>query len=192
MIEAARNALETLMEGNRRFVAAKSEHRQYQDHHRVRMTEDVKPFAAVVSCVDSRVVPEVLFDQPLGSLFVCRVPANVASESALWMIDIAVGEFNVPLVVVLGHTGCVAVKQILDGKSGPGGLLRFKVQTAASQARLKNPTDLYRATVTANAKHTIEELKQDSYHLRDAIRAEKCSAVAGVYDMATGVVDVFE
>lgn len=192
MTEAAQKALDTLLEGNRRFVDERNHHRKYTGGHLEKLAAGTQPIAAIVACVDSRVVPEVLFDQPLGSMFVSRVPANVASESALWMIDLAVGEFHVPLVMVLGHTGCVAVKQIIEGKSGPGGLLRFKVQAAATQARLKDPPDLYPATIQANAKHSLDELMRDSYLLRDSVRDGTCSAVAAVYDMESGVVSVLD
>jgi carbonic anhydrase len=140
--------------------------------------------------VDSRVIPEVIFDQPIGALFVSRVPGNVASDSAKWMIDIATGEFNVPLIMVLGHTGCVAIKQVMEGKSGPGGLLRFKVQSAATKAGLKRPDDHYGETIRQNAIQTLEHLRDESFSFRDGLRAGNTSAVAAVYDMSTGRVEL--
>src|SRR4051812_21589419 len=135
MNQRAREILDQLLEGNQRFRTGQSKHYRYPDDHRVQLATDQKPIAAVVACADSRVVPEIFFDQPLGTLFVSRVPANVASDSAKWMIDIAVGEFEVPLLLVLGHSGCLAVRQVLEGKSGSGGLLRTMVQTAVTRVQ---------------------------------------------------------
>jgi len=190
MNERAEQALRELHEGNARFRAAQNGHHRYQDHHRVALAESQSPIAAVVACVDSRVVPEVIFDQPLGRLFVSRVPANVASDSAKWMIDIATGDFDVPLIVVMGHTGCLALKQVMDGKSGPGGLLRFKVQSAVTRAQLLRPDDLYSEAIKQNALQTIENLQEESWAFRDALRSGRTHAVAGVYDMQTGAVEI--
>src|SRR5215469_11066890 len=108
MTERAERSLAELMEGNKRFTSKGNKHRTYETHHLSSLAKSQSPIAAVVACVDSRVVPEMIFDQPLGSMFVSRVPANVASDSAKWMIDIATGEFDVPLIMVMAHTGCVA------------------------------------------------------------------------------------
>lgn len=180
------------MDGNERFRAAQNAHHRYADHHREQLAQGQSPIAAVIACVDSRVVPEVIFDQPLGSLFVSRVPANVASDSAKWMIDIAVGEFNVPLVLVMGHTGCLALKQVLDGQSGPGGLLRFKVQSAVFKAQMNNAEDLYNEAIRQNARQTIEHLQDESFALRDGMRDGRTTALAAVYDMPSGRVEVLE
>ncbi len=178
------------MRGNERFLARTNTHRTYQTEHLAQLAERQSPIAAIVACVDSRVIPEVIFDQPIGTLFVSRVPGNVASDSAKWMIDIATGEFDVPLIMVLAHTGCVAIKQVISGKSGPGGLLRFKVQSAASRAGLKNPEDLYGETIRQNAIQTLEHLRDESFSFRDGLKAGKTSAVAAVYDMASGQVEL--
>lgn len=192
MTEKAKQSLKVLLEGNERFRAGTGATYRYEPHHRKALVEGAQPIAAVVTCVDSRVVPEVFFDQPLGSIFVSRVPANVASDSAKWMIDIAVGEFSVPLVIVLGHTGCVAVRQVLEGKSGPGGPLRFKVQTAVSRASGDRPEDLYLESIKENAKLTVEQLQEESSALRDALRAGKTSALAGLYNMESGAVEILQ
>jgi len=192
MNDRAEQSLRTLLQGNERFRSTSNHHHRYQGAHLSTLAQAQSPIAAVVSCVDSRVVPEVIFDQPLGSIFVSRVPANVASDSAKWMIDIAVGEFNVPLLIVLGHKGCVAVKQVMEGKSGPGGLLRFKVQSAVFKAQLKNPANVYEEAVRQNAIQTIEQFRDESSAFRDALRLGKTSAFAGVYDMETGEVELIE
>lgn len=188
MIERAEQSLQILMQGNERFLGKTNKHRTYETEHLAHLAKEQHPIAAIVACVDSRVIPELIFDQPLGALFVSRVPGNVASDSAKWMIDIATGEFDVPLIMVLGHTGCVAIKQVIEGKSGPGGLLRLKVQSAAKRAELVRPDDLYNETIRQNAIQTLEHLKDESNSFRDGLKEGKTSAVAAVYDMATGKV----
>lgn len=187
----ARQALDELLEGNRRFVSGKPRNWTYRQDQLHSLSQAQSPKAAIIACVDSRVSPEIIFDQPLGSVFVSRVPGNVASDSAKWMIDIAVGELNVPLLVVLGHSGCLAVGQIVEGKSGSGGLLRFKVQSAVQRAR-SLPGDLYTNAVEENARQTVEHLADESWTFRDAMRAGQTSAVAAYYDMPTGVVKLLD
>lgn len=151
------------------------------------------PKVAIVACSDSRVSPEIVFDQPLGAIFSSRVPGNVASDSAKWMLEMAVGEFKVPLVIVLGHTGCLAVGSLLDGdKGGAGGMLRVAVLGAVYRAKTKQPQDLYKTAVEENVYQTVEHLVRDSYSLRSAMIEKKTSIIGAVYEMETGNVRILE
>src|SRR5580704_746020 len=107
--------LDELLAGNNRFRMGKGRSYVYSPDHLKALAANQKPIAAVIACSDSRITPEIVFDQPLGALFASRVPGNVASDSAKWMLELAVGEFHVPLVMVMGHSGCLAVGQLLDG-----------------------------------------------------------------------------
>lgn len=184
----AEEALQRLKEGNIRFAAGKSVLHAYSDQELETIAIVQKPIAAIVACADSRVVPEVLFDQELGSLFVSRVPANVASDGTKWMIDIAIGEFHVPLVVVLGHTGCLAVKQIVDGVSGPGGGLRHRVKSAFQDVRLARREPVYECTIEQNALNTAKDLMMECPPLSHAVKEGTTLIRAGVYDMPSGLV----
>ena len=179
--------LKLLLEGNERFRTGQSRHQTYAKDEIHRIASVQKPIAAILTCSDSRMAPEIIFDQPLGTLFTSRVPGNVASDSAKWMIDIAVGAFAVPLFIVLGHTGCLAVKQIVEGMTdGAGGALRLKVLSAVIKTRASQPKDMLRASVENNARHTVEELAQESYDLRDALHKRTILCVPMVYEMETG------
>jgi carbonic anhydrase len=185
------NAEETvndLLEGNRRFIEGRNQLRTYTESELSQLSESQTPKAAIIACSDSRVVPEVMFDQPLGSLFVSRVPGNVASDGTKWMIDIAVGEFKVPLILVLAHTGCLAVRQIVEGKDGPGGSLRFRVQAAFHDVALRGRDNLYERTIDQNARKTVADLVAESDVLADAVRAKKIEIRAARYDMPSGKV----
>ena len=107
------------------------------------------------------------------------------------MLELAVGEFKVPLVVVMGHTGCLAVGQLLDGdKGGAGGLHRFSVLSAVYRARQKNTDDLYRTSIEENVLQTVEHLARDLFTLRRALVEKRTSIVGAVYHMETGEVEV--
>lgn len=175
-----------LREGNARFATSGTTARAYSQADLRRMAEGQKPIAAIVACADSRISPEVVFDQPLGSIFVSRVPANVASDSAKWMIDIAVGEFRVPLVVIMAHSNCLAVRQVVEGKDGPGGMLRYRVQSAFRDVSLHPGPDLYERTINENARKTCRDLCQESPALNDAVRLGHTRIVAARYDIETG------
>lgn len=186
---SAADTLQHLMEGNRRFRTSSGTHYTYGAPSLSEIARSQSPMAAVVACADSRLTPEVIFDQPLGSLFVSRVPANVASDSAKWMIDIAVLEFKVPLLIVLGHTGCLAVAQVVDGQtSGTGGALRLRVARAVMHARTGSHDDLGMAAVEENARQTVRDLAEESSALGSALRDGQIEAVAAIYEMETGEV----
>lgn len=179
--------LDQLLEGNRRFVEGRSERHLYSPEAIRDLSSSPAPRAAIVACSDSRVSPEIVFDQPLGRLFVSRVPGNVASDSAKWMLEIAVSNLKVPLVLVIGHTDCLAVKQVVDGQTtGSGGLLRTFVNTSVHRARALGPADLFRTSVLENARHSMEQLIAESWSLRQAMEAGQTSIAAGVYDVETG------
>jgi carbonic anhydrase len=189
----AERALNTLLEGNRRFREGCPKGYSYTQAQLLKISKDQKPLAGIIACADSRVSPELVFDQPLGSIFASRVPGNVASDSAKWMLDIAVNEFKVPLVMVMGHTGCLAVGQLLDGdKGGAGGLHRFSVLSAVYRAKTKNPEDLYVQAVEENVLQTVEHLARDSYSLRASLMDGTTSIVGAVYNMETGEVCILE
>jgi len=193
MVERAQIALDTLMEGNRRFRNSTSSGATYTPESLAELAKAQHPIAAIIGCADARVAPEIVFDQPLGVIFSSRVPGNVAADSAQWMLEIAVKEFNVPLVMVMGHTGCLAVGQLLDGdKGGPGGLQRFAVLNAIYHARQRKPEDLYLEAVCENARQTCDFLLRDSLSLRAAMLNGHTALVSAVYRMDTGEVEILQ
>jgi carbonic anhydrase len=179
--------LRELMEGNRRFRQGESRHRTYTESDLKELAQAQHPVAAVIACADSRVSPDIVFDQPLGRLFASRVPGNVASDSAKWMVDIAVGEFKVPLLIVMAHTGCLAVGQVVRGETGgPGGPLRLEVLRAFYRAQHATDQDLWHATTIENAKQTIAHLQAESNALRTALLENRIVCMPLLYEMETG------
>lgn len=182
-----REALLELLEGNQRYVAGEPVTRAYPAEIRRALAEKQSPIAAVVACSDSRVAPEVIFDQPLGALFVARVPGNVAAESVQWAIDLAVGHFNVPLVVVLGHSGCLAVSAALE-KGYSSSWVSTHIGPALNQARRKIGSPTIEELVSENARLAADRLVSLCPPLRSATRASECRCVPAVLDMASGEV----
>lgn len=192
MIEAAERALSTLMEGNARFRAGEPLHTHYEPADLISLAEfQARPIAAVVSCSDSRVAPEIIFDQPLGNLFVSRLPGNVVADSSRWMSEIAMEAFQIPLLMVIGHTRCLAVGQVVQNQlDGTGGAARYEIHEAVSRARLRKPEDIMQAAIEENARMAAEKLARDVIHVRRCVEAGLTSVVAAVYDVHTGQVHV--
>lgn len=188
--DAAKLALDSLMEGNQRFCTGESGIRRYRPEDIAALAKGQKPKAAILACSDGRVTPEIIFDQALGSLFVSRVPGNVASNGAKWMLEIAVRTMHVPLVLVVGHTDCLAVGQVVRGEEGPGGELRDDVRRAVRRAEKKDRSELLTRSIHENALQTVEILERDSLAVRDAIRDQRLSLRAAVYDVHTGRVEL--
>ncbi len=190
MIETAQEALEALARGNERFRTGESLLRKYSSAELEQIALGQRPRAAILACSDSRVAPEVVFDQPLGSVFAARTPGNVSADSVKWMLDIAVGELGVPLVLVVGHSGCLAVSQIVHGKiTGPGGALRAQILGALLKARGAPEGELIHATVVENVYQTVSRLRDESWELRRAIGGRRASIAGAVYEMTTGAVE---
>ena len=183
-----RASLEILYDGHRRFLDGRPEAKAYTADDFGGFAQGQRPKVAIVACSDSRVAPEVVFDQPLGSIFASRVPGNVASDGAKWMVDLAVSELKVPLVMVIGHTGCFAVGQVVAGHTGSGGQLGRDIEKAVSRARMGFPQDLGRAAVEENVRFTVERLKSESADVRRALEQDGATLIGAVYDMGTGQV----
>jgi carbonic anhydrase len=193
MLPEAKAALDLLLEGNRRFCSGHTIHRSYSEEELADLAKGRMPMVAVVSCMDSRVAPEIIFDQPLGKMFVSRVPGNVAADSVKWMLELTVGELHVPLVLVLGHTNCLAIGQLMDGdKGGPGGPLRTEIHNAVLAAKATNAPDLYREACVQNARMTVEKLIRESPAVGEAYREGRVEILSALYEMETGEVILFE
>lgn len=189
----SREALAELWEGHQRFCGQAIAARNYKQEHLGHLVQNPSPIAAIVACSDSRVAPEILFDQALGQLFVSRVPGNVASDGTKWMLEIAVSELKVPLVIVLGHTHCLAVGQMVEGKiGGAGGALRLDVQKAVHRAKMGQDKDVFKSAVRENVLLTLENLHRDSFATQKAIERGELGLVGAVYDMDTGAVELVE
>jgi carbonic anhydrase len=178
-----------LLEGNRRFREGRSQRWAYPESKLRELERGQHPKAAIIACSDSRVDPTVIFDQGLGDVFVARVPGNIASDGVKWMVELAIEEFRLPLVVVLGHSGCMAVKSAVDWSvGGPGGHMRMHVLPAVMRAPGLGAEKLAQA-VRLNAQQTVEQLISQCPVARRASQEGHTAFLAAHYELATGEVD---
>jgi carbonic anhydrase len=183
-------ALEKLMAGNQRFVARKRLNPD-QDFARVTEVADGQaPFAAILSCADSRVVPEIAFDQGIGDLFVARVAGNIAITEEVASEEYAIAFLGTPLLMVLGHERCGAVTAALAGGELPGALksLVDAIQPAV-KASAKEPGDRLTNAVKANVRLQVERLQTSSV-VAAAVAANKLKVVGAYYDLDTGAISL--
>lgn len=187
MNDAAATSLDILMEGNERFRTGRGGAQRYSTERIAEIGAGGPALAAIVGCVDSRVAPEVLFDQALQNLFVSRSPGNAPSEGAIWTAEMAVA-MAVPLIIVLGHTNCLAIGSVVD-EDAPREGLRGEIRRAMLEARAASPDDLYGATIRANALRTASELTRRSPSVEGAVKSGDLAVVAAIYDVHTGRVE---
>ncbi len=184
-------ALQRLMEGNKRYAAGKAEAPRRDAARRAQTATSQKPIAAVLCCADSRVPPEILFDQGMGDLFVVRVAGNIVDDAVLGSLEYAVEHLGVDLVVVLGHERCGAVKAASAGGEAPGHLpaLLTPLRPAVEQVR-GQPGDLVENAVKANARNMAKQLRDARPVLKAAGERGALAVVPARYDLDDGSVEV--
>ena len=184
-------AWKALKEGNERFVSGSVQHPSQSVADRARLTHGQKPTAVLFGCSDSRVAAEIIFDQGLGDMFVVRTAGHVADSAVLGSIEYAVTVLDVPLIVVLGHDSCGAVKATLaaleDGDV-PGGYVRDIVERVTPSILLGRHAGLTRVDEfeTRHVNETVIQLRVRSAPIAQRIIEGKL-AIAGVtYHLADG------
>lgn len=198
----ADDILKKLLEGNARFVAGKdtAAAAQRSPERREKLAEGQKPFAIIVTCADSRVAPELLFDQGLGDLFIIRVAGNVVSGAGAVVkgsIEYAVAVLGSPFVMVLGHSKCGAVEAVLkyldDGKPAPGAIGELVRVIKPAVATVKDkPGDKIENAINANVLQGVKTLKALEPIMAPAVREGKVKVVGATYDLRTGKVVVLD
>jgi carbonic anhydrase len=201
----AQEALTRLREGNERFAAIK--HSSDKDPTRARRQElagGQHPFAIILSCADSRVPSELIFDQGLGDLFVIRVAGNIVAPSLVGSVEYAAAVLGTQLVAVVGHSSCGAVKaavdHVLSGEAVPSSNIadivnrvRPAVDTVVDVTGRDHPADeLMDKCVRANVRLSVAQLRNGSPVLEGLRQDGKLMVVGAEYDLSTGVVDFFD
>jgi carbonic anhydrase len=185
-------ALKRLMEGNVRYVEGVSRRHDFK-HEREALSGGQNPFAAVLSCADSRIAPEYCFDVARGDIFVCRVAGNFASDDIVASLEYAVAVLNTPLILVLGHDACGAVdatiKSVKDGTTLPGHLPALvEALRPAVEAVKAKPGDMLTNAIRQNVPLNVDKLKSAAPILKAAADDKKIRVVGGVYELKTGKV----
>jgi carbonic anhydrase len=185
-------ALARLMKGNERYVEGVAKRHDFR-HEREALTRGQNPYAAVLSCADSRIAPEYAFDAARGDLFVCRVAGNLLNDDVTASLEYAVSVLNTPLIMVLGHQACgavdAAIKSIKDGTTLPGHLPSLVTAlTPAVKAALGQPGDTLDNAIKQNVVLTVAGIKAATPILSKAVEDNKLRVVGAVYDLSDGQV----
>jgi carbonic anhydrase len=179
-------ALSELMEGNKRFTVNRlTAHEHDLDILKQHTVEKQEPFAAVLSCADSRVPVEIVFDQTIGHIFVTRVAGNVITPEIIASLEYGAVVLGTKVILVMGHSNCGAVKAAIQGKAVPGQISALfpHIQPAIDQA---GPN--LEAATKANAKIQATLLSESSTVISSLVKENKLKVVAGYYDLGSGSV----
>ena len=185
-------ALQRLLEGNRRYSTNRATYLNQTPLRRIEVAKAQHPFATIFGCVDSRVPPEIIFDHGLGDLLVIRTAGQVADRAVLGSIQFGVVELGIPLIMVLGHERCGAVKATIEALEKHAGMpdqiamLVESIRPAVEKVK-GQPGDLLENAVRANIELTISQLK-GSPILAEAIQKGELKIVGARYDLDTGAV----
>ena len=184
----ADEALKRLVDGNRRFVADQTAPRATYQDQRAKTAGEQHPFAIILTCADSRVAPELVFNQQLGELFTLRVAGNVTDPPLLASIEYATEQLHPPLIVVMGHSNCGAVQAKIAGGKLEGNLGELLKRVHIGDKLPADKKAAMDAGVEANVRYHANEIAKQSKTLRDFITAGRVKVAAAVYSLETGEV----
>lgn len=189
-IPSAEAVLQELKSGNSHHVAKKYLHPHQTSARQRELAGGQHPHAIVLSCADSRVAPEIIFDQGLGDLFDVRVAGNIASDTEIASIEYGASHLHSPLVVVMGHQMCGAVTAAADKGEAEGHLptLLALIRPAVEAAR-KQPGDLVSNAVRINVEDVVRQLRGSKPVLEELVGHGKLTVVGAVYALDTGKVE---
>jgi carbonic anhydrase len=187
-------ALDRLMTGNSRYVDGVSKRHDFQ-HERELLSTGQNPFAAVLSCADSRIAPEYCFDTARGDVFVCRIAGNFANDAMVASLEYAIQVLSTPLIMVLGHESCGAVdatiKSVKDATTLPGHLPALvDALTPAVKAVQGAPGDLLANATRRNVSMNVDKLKAAAPILKSFNDDKKIRIVGGIYQLKSGRVEL--
>jgi len=200
----ARDALQRLRDGNRRFVAEVRGHQSAVSRaRREELAAGQEPFAIILGCSDSRVPAEIVFDQGLGDLFVIRVAGNIVAPSQVGSVEFAAAQFDTRLVVVLGHTSCGAIEATVDelGRRSEEqsrnlrsivNRIRPSVEPLLGTSLAHDRDALIHQAVRANIRMSTHQLRHGSELLEQLIQTDWLRVVGAEYSLDSGVVEFFD
>lgn len=183
--------LQRLIDGNERFVEAKMKNPNQTPERRVETIAGQEPFAAIVGCADSRVPPEIIFDQGIGDLFVVRVAGNVIGPIELDSIHFAALGLGSSVILVMGHQDCGAVNAVVQGNAKGIEAVANLIEPSVEMERRLNAKNLLEASIKQNAQQ-MRDLLLKSPALQAPIKDKKLTIYAGYYNKETGRVEILD
>lgn len=188
----AEAALKLLQDGNERFVKETLEKKDIGAKRRTKVAMGQHPFAIVLTCADSRVAPELIFNQGLGDLFVLRVAGNITDPFILGSIEYAVEHLHVPLIVVLGHEKCGAVDGALSKGHFPENLDKLLKQVHVGNDLPPDRAKAMNLAIKNNVLFHAAQMTQRSDVLKKEVEAKHLRVVGGVYELSSGKIEWLE
>ena len=194
---APSEALQRLMDGNARYMRNQIDLKDFTAGRAARALAQY-PIAAILGCADARVAPELIFDRDPGELFVCRVAGNYMNVDILASLEYGIAVLGAPLIMVLGHTNCGAVKAVLqyekDRKPLPGHLQMMldAVSPGVVEAIRQGPTDQLDHAIEANVRYNAQRLRQAHPVIAKAVEEKRVEVVSAIYELATGQVRLLQ
>lgn len=192
--QSAKEAWNLLLEGNRNFVSGSPAHPRQDAEIREAVADQQKPFAALFGCADSRLAAEMIFDVGLGDLFVVRNAGQVIAETILGSLEFAVEVLKVPLILVLGHDECGAIRATMTAEAGDLKVegefihkLVDRIMPTVKTAKELGETDIDEVTAR-HVADTISEMLERSKVISDAVKSGKLAVVGANYKLALGEV----
>jgi len=182
-------ALEKLKEGNTRFVKGQMQHPNQKPEYVKELVKGQRPFVCILTCSDSRVVPELIFDAGVGDVFCIRNAGNITDPHVLGSIQYAVEYLDVPVVLVLGHTHCGAIAAAISKKKVEGMLCSVLDSLEPVICATPKGDEHYHDCVVNNAKRGVEDIMNSIPSCKERIRSKKLAVQAAIYRIEDGVVD---
>jgi carbonic anhydrase len=187
----SRQALQRLIQGNKRYVDNASLHSNRNEERRNEIASKQTPYAVIVGCSDSRVAPEIIFDEGLGDLFVVRVAGNVIGPLELESIEYAAFYLNSVFILVLGHENCGAVDAVLQRKTTDIEEVAKLIQPAVQKTSEDETNNLLEKTIKTNALN-MKNLLVNSPNIKKLIQEKRIEVRAAYYNLKTGLVEVLD
>jgi carbonic anhydrase len=189
-------AIDYLIDGNKRFVENIQQHPHQHPQRRIKLAkEGQKPMATIISCSDSRVPPEIIFDVGIGDIFVIRTAGNVVvDKTVLGSVEYGALHLKTPLIMVLGHTKCGAVTAAVKNEGNEGNISAIiksilpAIEKAKEEKKSLSQDKLILKTIKTNIFNTIEEIFKNSPEIRKMVREAKLKIIGAIYDLETGKV----
>ncbi len=189
-------AKQALIDGNNRFIQGKSLVNKFLPTGKEEIPKAQKPFAVILSCADSRVPVETIFDQSFGDLFIIRIAGNIVAPSQIGSVEFAVSSYNSPLVLVLGHSYCGAIIATIDKLKGKKIVSeniysitkRIAPSVKLSMKKTLSENELINESIRANIKNSVNKLYKKSEILQQKVNSKQLIIIGAEYDLATGVV----
>lgn len=183
--------LKRLIQGNKRFVNNASKHPNRSEERRKEIASKQLPFAIIVGCSDSRVSPEIIFDEGLGDLFVVRVAGNVIGEIELESIEYSALYLNSKIILVMGHENCGAVNAVVQNQTTDIKEIAEFIEPAVLKAEKSGTNDLLERAIKMNAVNMKNFLKT-SPNIQKLIQDKKIEVYAAYFNLKTGVVEILD